>query len=88
MQKSYNAHSAAERGKEIYARKVQPFVDTADNFGKVAAIDLISETFVVGDDILEAGDTLRECVEEPVIWYERIGHRALHRIGGKSVGIP
>ena len=76
----YSAEETARRGDEIYERQVRPQVE-AGNHGKVVAIDIETGAYAVDDTALAAASRLRAQRPDAEIWFVRIGHRALHRIG-------
>lgn len=79
----YTREETARRGDEIYERVVRPLVGEIDS-GRVVAIDVDSEQFAVGEDTIQASDELLARCPGAEIWFVRIGHDALHRIGGHS----
>ena len=77
----------ARLGDEIYERDIRPQVEV-DRGGEIVSIDVDTGKWAVGDDILEAVDRLRaHCPEAINVWSLRIGHRAVHNFGGRSLGI-
>lgn len=82
-QTRYSPEEIARRGDNIYERIVRPRVE-ATHHGKVVAIDIESETFAVGDNVLDARRNLNPRPDAE-IWCVRVGHRSLHRIGGSTV---
>ena len=76
----------ARRGNEIYESQVRPQVEQG-NHGKIIAIDIETGAFELAKDSLTASDQLLEQYPDAQIWFVRIGHRAVHRIGfaGSSV---
>lgn len=48
-----------DRGEEIYGRLIQPVLESK-NLGRLVAIDVDSERFEIGDDLLEISRRLRE----------------------------
>jgi hypothetical protein len=83
QQPQYSAEETAKLGDEIYERQVRPLVESG-NHGKIVAIDVNTSAYVVDDTALAASDRLRVQYPNAEIWFVRIGHRALHRIGGVS----
>jgi hypothetical protein len=77
----YTAEEAGRRGDEIYARVVKPQVEP-QHHGRVVAIDIESEEFVLDDSVLAAAETLRQRVPNAEIWCVRVGFPALHHFGG------
>ena len=75
----------ARLGDEIYERDIRARVE-ADYHGEIVSIDVDSRTWVVGDDILDAVDRLRaQCPEAIDVWSLRVGWRAVHKFGGRSL---
>jgi len=80
---SETLNETASRGDAIYEADVQPTL-TADNDGKVVAIDVNSRAFVIGERVLEACDRLRETHPDAEIWMVRVGSRYLSKFGGRQ----
>ena len=77
----------ARIGDEIYERDIRPQVET-DHHGRIVSIDVNSGSWAIGDDILQAVDRLRaQCPEAIDVWSLRVGHRGVHKFGGRSLGI-
>jgi hypothetical protein len=70
----------ADRGKELYEMQVRSQVET-DHVGRVVAIDVETGEFAIGDNSLNASDILLARLPDAQIWFTRVGHRAVHRIG-------
>lgn len=70
----------ALRGREIYDDRIRQKVEFNDD-GKIVAIDVVTSEFVVRDNSLSAADALLENYPDAQIWFVRVGHRAVHRIG-------
>jgi hypothetical protein len=82
----YNTEEFARRGKEIYESQVRSQVEE-ENHGKIVAIDIETGAFELAKDSLTPSDRLLAQYPEAQIWFVRVGHRAVHRIGfiGSSV---
>jgi len=80
QQSRYSAEEIAQRGDDIYERQIRSKVDPLHK-GRVVAIDVETGEYAVSDSALSASNLLRAKCSEPEIWFVRIGHRALHRIG-------
>src|SRR5436309_3215077 len=78
----YDKEEFARRGDAIYENDVRPRLKPADE-GKFAAIDIESGTFELDRDELKAGNRLRARIPEAQIWMVRVGHRSVHRLGGR-----
>jgi hypothetical protein len=79
----YSAEETARRGDELYEREVRAKVEPT-NQGKIVAIDTTTGSYAVGDTALAASKHLLSQHPQAEIWFVRIGHRALHRIGLRS----
>ncbi len=80
----YNKEEFARRGDEIYESTIRPQVE-ADNYGKIVAIDIETGTFAIADDTLTASQKLLAKCPHAQTWVVRIGHRAVHRFGARSL---
>ncbi len=74
------ANEVADRGDQIYARKVVGQVDPALK-EQVVAIDIVSEDFRIGPTAAVASRELRASHPDAHVWCVRIGFRSFHRIG-------
>ncbi len=75
----------ARLGKEIYERDIRYKVE-ADHHGEVVAIDVESDSWAIGEEVLEAVDRLRALRPEAIdVFCERVGYRALDSFGGGSL---
>jgi hypothetical protein len=79
----YSKEAFAGRGDAIYEKEVRPQLKPADQ-GKFAAIDIDSGTYELDRDELKAGNRLLARIPEAQIWMVRVGHRSVHRIGGRE----
>ncbi len=73
----------ARRGDAIYEKEIRPMLKPADE-GKFTAIDIETGAFAIAADELKAGNKLLKRVPDAQIWMVRVGHRAVHRIGGRA----
>lgn len=80
----YSKEEFARRGDEIYESKIRPLVEK-DNYGKIVAIDIETGRFTLADDTITAAQKLLEKCPNAQTWVVRIGHRAVHRFGAKSI---
>lgn len=80
QQPRYSADETARRGDELYA-KLRDQLEPRD-IGRVVAIDIESGEFAVEDTVLAACKRLLAARPGAEIWAVRIGHAAIHRIGG------
>ena len=75
----------ARLGKEIYEREIRRQVE-ADYHGNVVAIDVDSGSWAIGDNAIDATDSLRTRRPDAIdVWLLRVGHRALYHFGGSSL---
>ena len=79
----YTKEEFARRGEELYNRDIRPLVE-ADGRGKFVAIDIETGEYELAEDTLTASQRLFQRVPDAQVWYVRVGHRAVHRIGGNS----
>jgi hypothetical protein len=75
----------ARRGDEIYESQIRLQVEEG-NHGKIVAIDIETGAFEVGKNSIIASDLLLAHHPNAQIWFIRIGHRAVHRIGYFEAG--
>ncbi len=88
QQPRYSAYETAQRGDAIYEQAIRSQVEATD-YGRVVAIDIETGAYAVGDTALAAAQRLRVQHPYAAVWFVRVGHRALHHIGGRSsVGHP
>jgi peptide subunit release factor RF-3 len=83
-QPRYSKEEFARRGGELYESQVRPQVEKG-NHGKIVAIDIETGAFEIADEILTATDRLFERLPDAQPWIVRIGHRAVHRFGARSL---
>ncbi len=79
-QPRYSKEEAARRGTEIYERDIRPQVETG-NKGKIIAIDIETGEYELAEDTVTASERLFQRLPDAQVWFVRIGHRAVHRIG-------
>ncbi len=82
VKRRYSKEEFARRGDAIYENDVRPHLKQGDD-GKFAAIDIESGTYELARDELTAGNKLRTRIPQAQIWMVRVGHRSVHRIGGR-----
>ena len=79
-QPKYTKDEHARKGTLLYEQQVRPLVE-AGNKGKIVAIDIETGAFEVADDVLPAADRLLARCPDAQIWFVRIGHKGVHRLG-------
>lgn len=82
---SLSREEIAQRGQELYEQRIRASVETAENIGKIIAIDVEIGDYEIGDDIVASSLRLRTKHAEAPIWAERIGFNAVYAIGGTLV---
>ena len=76
----------ARLGDEIYERDIRTHVEAAHH-GEIVSIDVDTGDWAIGSSILEAADRLRAQRPEAIdVWSLRVGHRAVYKFGGGSLG--
>ncbi len=80
----YSKEEFARRGDEIYETQIRPLVEVG-NDGKIVAIDIETGAFELADDTMSATRQLRDRVPDAQTWVVRIGYRAVHRFGARSL---
>ncbi|MFZ4666289.1 MAG: hypothetical protein ACOYME_07670 [Prochlorotrichaceae cyanobacterium] len=83
-QPRYSKEEFAQRGDRWYETQIRQKVE-AGHQGKIVAIDIETGAFEVADEILTATDRLFERLPDAQPWIVRIGHRAVHRFGARSL---
>lgn len=86
-QRRYSKEEIAERGQALYESAIRQQVE-AGNTGKIVAIDIETGSFEVADEILTATARLFQRLPNAQPWIVRIGHRAVHRFGARSLRQP
>ncbi len=88
-QPRYSAEENARRGDGICEREALARVG-AGNHGKVVAIGIETGEYALDESALAAAKRLRARCPDAGIWFVRVGHRALQRIGprfAESLGL-
>lgn len=83
-QPRYSKEEFARRGDQIYQTQIRPQVEPG-NYGKIVAIDIETGEFEVADDTMTATRKLRERLPDSQTWVVRVGYRAVHRFGARSL---
>ena len=86
-QPRYSKEEFARRGNDIYETHIRQQVEEG-NYGKIVAIDIETRAFEVADTPMVAVDRLYEREPDAQPWVIRIGHRAVFRIGRRSLRKP
>jgi hypothetical protein len=83
-QPRYSKEEFARRGDQIYQTQIRPQVEPG-NHGKIVAIDIETGEFEVAEDTMTATRKLRERLPDSQTWVVRVGYRAVHRFGARSL---
>jgi hypothetical protein len=83
-QPRYSKEEFAQRGDAIYETQIRAQVE-AGNHGKIVAIDIETGAFELADDTMVATRQLYERLPDAQPWVVRIGYRAVHRFGARSL---
>jgi hypothetical protein len=83
-QPRYSKEEFARRGDEIYESQVRQQIEDG-NHGKIVAIDIETGAFELADDTMAATRQLYERVPDAQPWVVRIGYRAVHCFGARSL---
>lgn len=84
-QPNFSREEIARRGKELYQQRLRTQVETADNIGKIIAIDLGTGDYEIDKDLIVACDRLKAKHPNTVTWVARVGYDAVYAIGGALV---
>lgn len=79
-QPCFSREELAQRGDEIYERKILPHL-SPDDRGKFVAIDVVTEDYEISSDLLNACDLLRARLSDPQLWLRRVGVPYLYHFG-------
>jgi hypothetical protein len=83
-QPRYSKEEFAQRGDALYESEVRQQVEEG-NHGKIVAIDIETGAFELADDTMLAARQLYARVPDAQPWLVRIGYRAVHRFGARSL---
>lgn len=79
----FSSQEISERGKDLYAKKIRPLVETETNIGRLVSIDIETGEYEIGDDnSLEAPRRLLAKHPDAAIYTLRIGYNAVYALGG------
>ena len=83
-QPRYSKEEFAQRGDALYESQIRAQVEEG-NHGKIVAIDIETGAFELANDTMPAVRQLYMRVPDAQPWVIRIGHRAVHRFGARSL---
>jgi hypothetical protein len=76
----YSEEEFAQRGHDWYESRIRSQVDPK-HLGKIVAIDIETGEFELGENTLSAAKLLLARLPEAQMWFVRVGHIAVHRVG-------
>lgn len=79
----YSKEEFARLGDEIY-EKLRHGIEL-NNYGKFVAIDINTEEFEIAENTISATRQLYNKLPNALPWVVRIGYRAVHRFGARSL---
>jgi hypothetical protein len=83
-QPRHSKEEFAQRGDALYDSQIRSQVEEG-NHGKIVAIDIETGAFELADDTMAATRQLYERLPDAQPWVVRIGYRAVHRFGARSL---
>lgn len=83
-QPRYSKEEFARLGDEIYENKLRHQIES-NNYGKIVAIDIETGDFEIAEDTMTATRQLYEKLPDAQPWVVRVGYRAVHRFGARSL---
>ena len=83
-QPRYSKEEFAQRGDALYESEIRQQVEEG-NHGKIVAIDIETGAFELADDTMVAARELYARVPDAQPWLIRIGYRAVHHFGARSL---
>ncbi len=76
-----NTKETIRRGNELYEREIRAKVESANNKGKMLALDVDSGEYAIGDDSMSALDQLKAKKPNARAFILRIGFPTAVKIG-------
>lgn len=73
------------RGHDLYERQIRLQVETAENIEKLISINVETDEYEIGNDLLVTSRRLQARQADAAIWAERIGYDAVYAVGGSLV---
>ena len=77
---THSAEAVMDKARQIYDRLIRPDLE-AKNMGRLVAIDVNSEEYELGDEVLEVTGRLRARRPDATIGLIRFGDVAVYRLG-------
>jgi 23S rRNA maturation mini-RNase III len=79
LKTKYSKEEMAKLGDEIYEKKIRSEVENKYQ-NKVVAIDIETENYAIGNNVIEASKELAKLCKTNDVWFVRVGHPTLYRI--------
>jgi hypothetical protein len=86
-QRHYSKTELAHRGDEVYAKTIQPKIET-DHKGEFVVIDVETGEFEVDASEIAASDRLLSRLPEAQVWLKRVGFPYVRRFGPQRRALP
>lgn len=77
----YSKEEFAQRGDEIYDRRIRPIVENAENHGKFVLIDIETGDWEIDIDDEAASRRMNLRLPDAQIWMVRVGIPYVYRFG-------
>ena len=78
----YSADEVGRRGQALYDQKIRPYVETADNLGKIVVVDIETGDYEMDSDGLTANKRALAKHPEGAFYGVRVGYDAVESLGG------
>ena len=73
-----NVDRLAEKGEEIYRRKLKKKLEPK-YIGKIIAIEVESGEYFIGNDLGEATDKAEAAFPDKIFYFKRVGYKAVFK---------
>jgi hypothetical protein len=72
------------KGEKIYEGIVRPAIDVRREKGRVVAIDVNTAEYEIGDEVIDSSYKLLARIDDPEIWFVRVGYTAMRYLGSQA----
>lgn len=79
----YSLDELARMGDAIYERDILPRI-TADDTGRIVAIDVETGAYAMDRHLLAAADRIAASKPDAQLWFRRVGSSYVHRLGHRT----
>jgi hypothetical protein len=83
----YPLDELARMGDAIYERDILPRM-TAEDTGRIVAIDVDTGTYAIDSHLLAAADRIAASKPDAQLWFRRVGSTFVHRLGHRTAVRP